>query len=1080
MADPIGVIGTGVGIASLCIQLCGGIVNYVNDFKDRDPYVAKVTEYLDHLRDSFSLVESAIPAFENEQPSPSQAPNASQTPSPSEIVKLRLQNCATELNSLYLEVQKYKSADATDFKEKLKETKKKFLFPFTRPELEKMLDRLDRVNSNLSWAIRGLGLHTNVTLSHAQSSNHGKLLAEFATVHKQIESIPTRIDALEMNIQRNQTAIEAVSQVAESILLINTEIRSSIPQINQIQIDTSSNTTLLHSIETSCQQRDVNFEESIREMKAMVRGSQNATEDLCKMMSSPALQRRWMDALAAVQPDSTQNIQRSRLTALQRRGKRFVGDCGCRSRRQTTRRVSKWLFLTRLEESVIDFCHEPGCHKYQNSETSQKHTVGFVYTGLCQLLNVALQVSLIRQSGAGGASIAPVFRYYAMVDSDLSPAFRIVDTISGALRSVRYGSPEDTEAACDQIISFGISKLRNIFNARLSSPSDVDEVGLTLIEAYLFSITGTSPFRESVYHTGLLRLLDLNIPCISNATAEHGELSAFCSCCKLILKPNSSHYAINTLAPLLVQNTPGDYAQELSSLSSYWSFSISDLRRLILEVEGMAEIIGLDHPLLHAIIKKDEGLFERLLRILPSSPDMVISTSIYGLLHFAAYWPKGLELLLEARPDLDLEMEFFHKTPLEAAVQSSTDLCQEEKGALCQNCPCFESTEILLKCHSRLPNIMKLGLPCATTKVVYTILNHIKEWRQQLKDLAKRELSSAEKSQFSLYDSSVLDHSACDVIRRLEARGISPSKHFGLDPDDYRLFPSSSRSTRSDSIYHHISDVRTAQIAFELGFRDVDVSNGVETPIMRLCWKFGRFGWLLARGANATNLLPGERGFSGQTAAHRFMRSFKSADVPIQLHLLSIFRRFSALQIEDNCRCSCCNTGHGCSPLKAYINSFFHNPRPTWGDLSSKVHEVCDLLAALEADGESTSAMANTFIRGITFEALGIKHTCCEHKIAFRYHGSGDELLLGELEIWVAGFKKKFKSCGQPLSAFLRGYWERHMGRVYRKKEAERRTLWASFPIKSGPEVASQDDEKSMEHWIRLMNKIHPDVGGTK
>lgn len=83
-----------------------------------------------------------------------------------------------------------------------------------------------------------------------------------------------------------------------------------------------------------------------------------------------------------------------------------------------------------------------------------------------------------------------MFRYYATVDVCRSPAFRIVGGISVAIDSFYCSSKRqlptsECEARAKQILYYGVSKLRRVFEDRLSSPTDLDGDGATLL-AHVF------------------------------------------------------------------------------------------------------------------------------------------------------------------------------------------------------------------------------------------------------------------------------------------------------------------------------------------------------------------------------------------------------------------------------------------------------------------------------------------------------------------------------------------------------------------------------------------------------------------
>ncbi|KAI1250254.1 hypothetical protein MGN70_007307 [Eutypa lata] len=73
------------------------------------------------------------------------------------------------------------------------------------------------------------------------------------------------------------------------------------------------------------------------------------------------------------------------------------------------------------------------------------------------------------------------------------------------------------------------------------------------------------------------------------------------------------------------------------------------------------------------------------------------------------------------------------------------------------------------------------------------------------------------------YGSAVLDAKTGEVVAKLENNGVYPFNEFKLRLDDDRLGDRSG-GIESRSIYHMIGDPEIAEIAFRLGFRDLDAT----------------------------------------------------------------------------------------------------------------------------------------------------------------------------------------------------------------------------------------------------------------
>ncbi|KAI0172687.1 hypothetical protein GGR52DRAFT_591192 [Hypoxylon sp. FL1284] len=301
------------------------------------------------------------------------------------------------------------------------------------------------------------------------------------------------------------------------------------------------------------------------------------------------------------------------------------------------------------------------------------------------------------------------------------------------------------------------------------------------------------------------------------------------------------------------------------------------------------------------------------------------------------------------------------------------------------------------------------------------------------------------------------NHAAYKIIRKLEARGIYPFKELGLHPHDYRL--SRRFHSKPGSIYHDLRNIDGLNMAFEMGFRDIDEFYCGFTPIMNYNCSPKVYEWFFDHGASVTNLIPCScnSGFVGD-AAHAHIPAWTVAHhimdrISHRIHDLTINRlilRLGSMDLGDGCNCGCSGFEGGCNPLVVFLHGSRYLREDCWNKtrvLSRFLSWFSQVATIFEP---ATLPTAHAIIRVCTFEALEIRHTCCIRKDElvsweetsedFSHIRDEDSFLLEELEELMAEFKEFFQPREQALSQFMESYWMERMERVGQEKAAGRLT----------------------------------------
>ncbi|KAJ8122049.1 hypothetical protein ONZ43_g1657 [Nemania bipapillata] len=146
MADPVGVLGTAVGVVSLGLQVYDGLKQYLHDFNSRDGQVAQTLAHLEQLKDILNVIDTAVQSFQV------------QLQAPSDAVLFSLRSCLAEMQVLQQKLQTVGPSQQVSVKGKIKEIKKKLEYPFRISSLEEIGNGLKLITGQLLLAIQGLQL----------------------------------------------------------------------------------------------------------------------------------------------------------------------------------------------------------------------------------------------------------------------------------------------------------------------------------------------------------------------------------------------------------------------------------------------------------------------------------------------------------------------------------------------------------------------------------------------------------------------------------------------------------------------------------------------------------------------------------------------------------------------------------------------------------------------------------------------------------------------------------------------------------------------------------------------------------
>ncbi|KAJ5930854.1 hypothetical protein N7466_006347 [Penicillium verhagenii] len=239
---------------------------------------------------------------------------------------------------------------------------------------------------------------------------------------------------------------------------------------------------------------------------------------------------------------------------------------------------------------------------------------------------------------------------------------------------------------------------------------------------------------------------------------------------------------------------------------------------------------------------------------------------------------------------------------------------------------------------------------------------------------------------------------------------------------------------------------------YEAGFTDLDQTHpDGYTPLMAYCNEL-RFGWsalqciawLISKGANPLRELPDSKTTTMHLINQRLARlicfDYRRSlfDPHIELRPLQQIE-FALLSTspQDSCYCSC-SVG-GCTPLSVALRGVVNDLyRSTYHPEDGPSNFQLFLRTVIEYN-QSKTEVCHAMIRILTFDGLGLNHTCCtELQYMNPWRHTRDEYDLQEIrdeqknsverfEKLVSEFRAQFDALELPLMDFFQEVWYKRM-----------------------------------------------------
>ncbi|KAI1745155.1 hypothetical protein F4680DRAFT_404447 [Xylaria scruposa] len=1086
MTDPISIAGTAVGVVSLGLQVYSGAKQYLDHFHARDERVSVALTYLDQLKAAVDVVDGATRSLQV------------QHQIPADVVLSCLRVCMAEMRKLQGKLEEFMPSHQNSSNNKLKQIKKKLEYPFQIDSIEEIEKGLRRILDQLSIAIHGLELHSHQTISSnvnalgdsmkAQADVLSRITADSEIIRKINVDNATQLTTIGLNVQPLKPTLQALESV------IDTRFEDFENQVQSNHYITNGHLNVL-------EHRSVANSQAMTEVLTILRHLRDQSQFTDRnfignhlvgsLVSKPSLLKDVHNS-SDLQQEGIKPHPNSALNDPTRIASEDPRFCGCSSWRRVKQRNIRWHAFDFFSTEVTVLVHRPSCSRYRGNSSQRQRTFGITCIGLRQLLSVACSVSLTLNFGAGGTSVSPSFRCYNMVDEFQSPPFRMIRILyraSNKTRLLENGNIKRIAIDC-------ISWIRVAYDRGVASPWDVSSDNLTLVD-YFVRVAMSHIIAVCPDFSDPLFLDPLTITALFNlgvASTRHQDLVRNLG----LGLPAHVGKSLGSIASLLLRNAPNcQYQWHSTAIDLLYA---GDVVRQSNEISAAVEL-ELD-PICTVLLRQDMNALSRILATKPKR--WFESNPAKSLFELAVRWPAGLNHILEMDPC------FFNSKEIKALLRNATSytqhLCKEGSwSCLCSDCSCSESAEILLNhgCALTSQDISRIFKTPVSMNTRHTILQHLRLWRQKLQECLRLYQSVGPQDELTADDPNILDHEAPHAVQTLQSIGIDPFKMFGLQQGDYRLGCSLDEPF---SIYFVVRNPTTAQMAFDLGFRDIDVLCKGATPLSKAAETQSDLLyclWLIDKGADYAresvwnikeqNQKPNTVSNPHYSIIHRIFRLLalffnerKLKRWVSKMISSPCFSLFTQTSYYDGCSCACLSSPEGCSPFSIYLNRILKDPWRLLRPPHVTLRKLIDTIHTFASSVENSSMLAESAFRCLTFHRLGIRHTCCasitgeSYRVLPADYGSDfdelreeDEYRVHQLNELVAGFMDQYNNGALTLEEFVIGPWTEQMDHI---EAEERERIWTTQEknkflsigvlVEDEPANVSGDDETDTDDYL--------------
>ncbi|KAI8626019.1 hypothetical protein F5Y19DRAFT_448661 [Xylariaceae sp. FL1651] len=1085
MADPLSVGGLALGVVSLGIQVYSGVKTYIDAITARGDELASIQRRVRDLQSLLRTIQSVERKLQQTATSP-------------QLLTECLTHCETELQALHSFLVGLCGTSTTpghDFAARIQEHAKKLSYYSHRKELSRLEMRLDKANQSLNTALEVAGIDattytiegiTDVQQSISQVTTNVELVQQ-STSH-----ISTKVDQVQSQIEGFHPTMKSLSSMPNTLGAISLEL------------------ALIRQLISAPKSHPEQICEKMQQPKPWPNQTETprATTAMTPLLA-PINETTPSPSFTQLTPPGgfrTQAIEAEWVASLTNRRFDLHRPCSCLTTPPRTTSRTSLGFASFFVDYKVTCKHQPSCHLASRNRGSTTRELRLGLKNMKTFLfSISPSIMFHLVHGFGNLSISPSLTCVRIIKRD-SAAFRIIDVIFNCINNT-------TDELAFRVVHKALEKLLHLFREGRFSLRDITTRGETILD-YFFTRQSFRIEFPSKVPLWLPRMLInfLQVARSLGARMDDNSSSSFFIYWSEVHGSENAQLdseALFTLEKLsktmqLLGCDTDTFRTDFYHLR--FGRSSTPARDLgfaprnfaVFSDAGVVSEYSFG-PLGLALHNRDA----RWLRhIISSNPQSLTELGVFnlGCLALALKWPRGLRLLIDAfretRQTAEHGRVIANAHDQVVAMFNTIELEESHSRPLntdsCGHYPCMEILQPLLE----------LGLQsryardeCGSTESQLTadwncnnakrlIVNCLRVQRESLKRraidyLTLDEIREAHLCQLLTDDP--LDSQAGDVTALLEKRGFHVPENEWVPKNGDTVF-----------MTFAYKDPVAWDLLWEVGFRGISENTLVNSlgyyhPVI-----FTVITWHLSHGVDINSSVRGT-----WTVAHTLAAYLRLWSVTPSLShhkflpsISELIGLLASCRDADGCECWCTSSfSNGCIPITLMLRS------RTLGEYSHWYHtQPPAFLDHLAISSEASLRI----IRILTFQRLGLRHTCCvrwgrrlygdldqpcdDEEVA-EIHAEDDQLIK-RLEALMKEFENEYGQAKCTLREFIRDYWTKRMTAVMRELEGanlseaelnEGRRIGIQWADKDASDSSSGSSSSiardTFEYWERILDK---------